>query len=798
VAKKRERRKQPTVVGKHGEYRFQTGMVTASLIERGLSMPDAFSISRELRDRISDRSEITTDALGEEIEKLLAKHPEIDLPAAVVAEDPALPAIRHGDKLRRFSREALLRELITLGVGGQVSLDMTATIEDWLRSAGVPEVDEDKLDKEVRRRLTDLAGKSYARRFQVTRWIRRSDRAVVIMIGGATGTGKSTLATELAARLGIRMITSTDMIRETMRTVLSAQVLPGLHDHSFRGVAIAGQVVSDPRERVLAGFHQQVAQVAVGVRAVVDRALREAQSIIIEGTHILPPFDQYLPAVNDASSVGFVLAVPEEERHIGRFPQRSASAPLRPAGDYLEAFQSVRWIHDELMALADDTESVVIASGETEETVSGAINYLSRALLTEQSPSKKRRARTSVRTLFVIFDGLSDEPNPALGGLTPLAAAGTPTLRALAGSGGQGVVVTQPPGGHAAAETDEGIAALLGVEWKGVEVGRGLFEALGQGVPLPPGAIVFRGNLASAEVGGAIVDRRAGRIRAGVGDLVAGLRDVDLPGGVRGSVYPGHEHRLVLQLQGPGLSHQVGDSDPGNDGVVQSIVEPVPLDDTPEAARTAAALQAFLQMAEEHLRTHPHNEERVSRGLLPANCIITRGAASVADLGGLHKTDIKSALVAACPTALGVGRALGIQASTGPMMTGNLDTDLESKFEAAKTLLADYPFVIVHLKAADIAGHDRRPLAKRDFIAKADAALGRMLTNNPELTTGLRVVVSADHGTSSLSGQHLASPVPLLLATWPPEGDVARFDESSATRGALGVLRPNELSDLLW
>jgi 2,3-bisphosphoglycerate-independent phosphoglycerate mutase len=135
-----------------------------------------------------------------------------------------------------------------------------------------------------------------------------------------------------------------------------------------------------------------------------------------------------------------------------------------------------------------------------------------------------------------------------------------------------------------------------------------------------------------------------------------------------------------------------------------------------------------------------------------------------------------------------------------PGVTGNLDTDVDAKFSAAAQLLEQREFVAIHIKGTDIAAHDRRPLEKRDFISRIDAALGRFLRDNPAVTEGLRVVVSADHGTSCLSGNHIPDPVPLLVATWSEEGEgeAAAFDEEHAAMGALGLLHPGQLNDVLW
>ncbi len=800
----KDRRKRPMVVSRHGRYRFQTGMVTATLLQRGLDMADAFAIGTELRDKLRGREEITTDELDAEIDALVAAR----LGDSAVRRGPvtaelvtAGPRIRTTQGLFPFSRGVLLRFLVTAGLDPEEAMTLASRIGRWVSQHGGPEIAEAELEAEVERHLAEEYGEAAARRYRLTGLVRRSPKPVLILIGGATGTGKSTLGTELAFRLGIRLVTSTDMVRETMRTVLPADVVPGLHDHSFRGMFQGGQVLSDPRERVLAGFRQQAAQVAAGIRAVIRRAIREGAHMIVEGTHLVPPFEQYVPPGADVMVTGLIMAVPEEARHRARFPDRAQAQHMRRADDYLEAFQSVRWIHDDLLGAAEKEGSVVVATETLDQTVTAVVEYLSQSLpLTElgaahpSALAEDDPEEPAVPTLFVILDGLSDEPNPALGGKTPLEAADTPTLRALAGAGGQGLIATGGPA-EEAPETDEGLLALLGFgKQLGPKMGRGLLEALGQGLPLPPGSIVFRGNFASVQSDGLLTDRRAGRIRAGQADLLAELRDVALPGGVRGAIHPGHEHRVVVVLTGGGLSDQVSDTDPGGEAPVQQVLAPRPLDDSPEAARTATALAALLDEAHRHLRTHPLNARRRVAGQFVANCVITRGAAAADARPRPRAGADRTALVSGCTTALGVARAVGLQPATTPAMTGNLDTDLDAKFAAAAELFTDRSFVAVHIKGTDIAAHDRRPLEKRDFIGAVDAALGRFLADRP----GLRVVVSADHGTSSITGNHIAVPVPLLLGTWQGPGEEADFDERSAARGALGVLQPGELAELLW
>jgi len=766
-------------------------------------MADAVEVARAVRDAVDNKSEISTEKLTtrilEQVERLLGPDVAARLRAARERDD-TVPMVETVRGRVPFSNGDLLRMLETAGLRLDEAIALVGDVDRWVRVHADGSLTDDRLHGEVARMLQGSHGEAIARRYRLITWVKRSRTPLVILIGGATGTGKSTLAMELAYRLGVVWVTNTDLIRETMRTVLSAEIVPGLHDHSFRGMFLGGQVLSDPRERVLAGFHQQAAQVGVGVRAVIRRAIMENTHIIIEGTHLTPPFRQYVPPDTEANVAAFLLAVPDEVRHQKRFPDREAKEPRRAASTYLDAFQSVRWIHEDLLRMAKDEEAVVLPNDKLGKTLTGAVDFLSRELPSKQSgrtpptPSVPPRG-PEVPTLFLILDGLADEPCASLGGKTPLEAAHKPTLRRLAGTGGQGQVWTggadgQPPSTH------EGILALLGAPGEIGPIGRGLFETLGQGVSIPPGAVLLRGNLACVEEDGRIVDRRAGRIRSGVGELLAGLSHVTLRDGVTARVLPGHEHRVIVLLAGETLSSEVADTDPGERAAVQRALPVQARGAAPDALRTAAALGELLEISRTVLQGHPVNAERVRQGLLPANAILTRGAATAKLLPDGASRD--GAMVSGCNTALGVARFLGLRTVTSKAMTGNLDTDLDEKLAAAGALLRECEFVVVHIKGTDIAAHDRDPLAKRDFIGRIDAALGKFLSARPDLSESLRVVVSADHGTSSNTGNHMPGPVPLLITTWRADSTEEQdFDEETAARGALGMLQPGELADLL-
>ena len=367
------------VVSSHGRYRFQTGMITADLLRRGLRMADAQEIARAVRDSVLGKKEITVDKLGDRVDSLIEKHlgPEA-LEQSKLPVGDTVPLIETSRGVFPFSKGVILRHLDTSGLKLEDATALVDRLDHWARSHGDESFAEDRVHRQVVSMLGASHGEDYARRYRLTVLGQQSDKPIIILLGGATGVGKSTLAMELAYRLGLVWVVSTDMIRETMRTVISPDLAPGLHDHSFRGIVDVGDVLNDPRERVLAGFHRQASQVRVGVRAVIDRAISENAHIIIEGTHLSPPFRQYLSDPSAAHVAGFVLAVPDESEHRRRFPKRARKQMKRKAQTYLDAFQSVRWVHDDLLRIAEDVEAVVLGNENLQDTLSGAIDFLSR------------------------------------------------------------------------------------------------------------------------------------------------------------------------------------------------------------------------------------------------------------------------------------------------------------------------------------------------------------------------------------------------------------------------------------
>lgn len=390
--------------------------------------------------------------------------------------------------------------------------------------------------------------------------------------------------------------------------------------------------------------------------------------------------------------------------------------------------------------------------------------------------------------ILIILDGLGDRPVPALGGRTPLEAAATPHLDAVAAAGLGGFVYPLAP--WVPVGTQTGTALLMGLARRDTRcLTRGPIEAAGVGLPVAEGDVALRCNFATLALNGdgfAIQDRRAGRIHEDTETLASAIDGLRLDGDITARVCAATQHRAVLVLSGPDLSDSITDTDPGSGREEEGLQPSRPRrSDDAGAARTAEAVNTFIRRSHEILCEHPVNAAREAEGLPPANGLITRGAGRYVPLRNLIRyLEVPTALVAGESTLIGLARLFGFTAIEQPNFTADHHTDLDAKVAAARAALADHDLVFLHIKGTDTCAHDGEAEAKRDFLERIDTALAPLLEDD-----ALAVAVTGDHSTVSAVGAHTGDPVPACLRAPGSRRDaLTRFDETACLSGGLSHL----------
>jgi 2-phosphoglycerate kinase len=239
-----------------------------------------------------------------------------------------------------YSRGLMARSLMAAGVAAHRAYALASRVGDELLERGAGQIELERLEALAVEVLGEAEGSETIKRLRRYQELRELDLPIHVFIGGATGTGKSTVATELAYRFGITRVTSTDFVRQTMRAFFSDDFMPSIAHSSFE----AGDAFPDAEDPLEFGFLSQARNVLVGVRASSERALEEGWSLVLEGVHLVPGMVE-LPRPERAVSVFVVLAIEDEEEHARHFHYRDEDSE-RPVSRYLERFEDIQRLQE--------------------------------------------------------------------------------------------------------------------------------------------------------------------------------------------------------------------------------------------------------------------------------------------------------------------------------------------------------------------------------------------------------------------------------------------------------------------
>jgi len=375
------------------------------------------------------------------------------------------------------------------------------------------------------------------------------------------------------------------------------------------------------------------------------------------------------------------------------------------------------------------------------------------------------------KIVLLVMDGLGGLPMKP-NGLTELEAAYTPHLDRLAREGSSGRSIPVRPG--IAPGSGPAHLALFSYDPVQFEVGRGVLEALGIGFDLGPNDLAARGNFATVDENGLIVDRRAGRISTEECiRLTKKLQENTslAEDGVEVFVMPVKEHRFVVVFRGEGLGGELTETDPLVTGK-----PPLPVKDlsgTPEGQRTAALINKWIEQARAVLADEPRANSLNLRGIAK-----DPGLPQFQDIFKLH-----AAAIAVYPMYKGVARLVGM---TIIPFEGDRP---HHEIAALKEVWNDYDFFFIHIKKTDSYGEDGNFDAKVHEIEAVDAVIPDILALNPSV-----LIVTGDHSTPAKLRAHAHHPVPTLF--WGPnvmQDSVTTFGERASERGALGLFHATEI-----
>lgn len=284
--------------------------------------------------------------------------------------------VRSKDGRLPYSKGVMTQTLTAAGLAPERGHAVARIVERQLMRTGGEELTVRELHEYVEAVLREEEGDEAAHRFRRWTILKRKDVPIIMLIGGAAGSGKSTVAQQVATSLGITRVSSTDMVRQVMRAFFSPALMPVLHHSSF-DVPVGGMALPrDARHDLgLLGYLEQSRQVCVGVNAILERSERERVSTLIEGVHLVPglvePVDMSRAAVIDT-----VVYIEDEQTHRAHFTMRGMQTDgARSVDHYLRSFERIRQIQDYLVEQADRRGVPVLENSYLDDTVRRLVDH---------------------------------------------------------------------------------------------------------------------------------------------------------------------------------------------------------------------------------------------------------------------------------------------------------------------------------------------------------------------------------------------------------------------------------------
>ena len=348
---------------------FMRGMLVHHLIQLGFAHDQAYELADDVRAALRDKTDVDKKEVTKVLRDLLSRREDDHAVSDLVFWERRPTSVSVGR--RPFSKEVLSNSIQASGLQADLAFEIARDIETQLIDSRRGKVGDSELQILAAELLRERYGADYAERYQVWRAWGDLNKPLVILIGGASGVGKTSLAIDLAHLLGIPRVVATDDIRQIMRLLLAPEFMPAIHSSSYSAwTTLTEPQASDP---VIDGYREQCRVVAVGVQAILARCIEENSSVIIDGVHVLSPYIDLAVTADKAFVAPLCLTLSDREAFQIQFTKREKDSPERKTVRYLKNLDHILRIQEYLIERCGVDGIPVIDAAAVEDATRAAV-----------------------------------------------------------------------------------------------------------------------------------------------------------------------------------------------------------------------------------------------------------------------------------------------------------------------------------------------------------------------------------------------------------------------------------------
>lgn len=353
------------------------GILVQSLTSRGVPFDVAFEVANAVREEVAKLQRVEPRELARLIEQHLPESYDLD---AIPLQSVAVPSVSVSVSVSNaegspFSKGILATSLQGSGLDPSDAYEVALALEAELTREGLRQIDRVALRDRVAVNIEREHGDKAANRYRTLRVALEDGKPILLLLGGSSGVGKTSIAVEVARRLEISHVVGTDAIRQIMRLMFSRDLLPEIHSSTFAAYKVIQAPPADT-DPVIPAFLEQAQKISVGVQALLDRAVEESYSMMIEGVNVVPGLVDLERYRDRAHVIMLIVAGLNEDAYRKRFRGRADQVRERSADHYLSYFKEILSIQDHVLAAAETHGTPIIDNVNLDAAVLSVIRSI--------------------------------------------------------------------------------------------------------------------------------------------------------------------------------------------------------------------------------------------------------------------------------------------------------------------------------------------------------------------------------------------------------------------------------------